>query len=481
MSIGPAKLSLLVFPAFLAGCSAVADYGSPEAGFSLVKGRVAEASGHQSVWVQSKEQAATVAAEVQSLLQRKTVDADTAVQIALLNNKGLQAAYAEMGDTAADAWQAALLPNPKLSVGVVGVGTPGLEAFKSVEGVIASSILALATRPQRMEIADTQFRRAQLDAALKTLALAADTRKAWIRAVSAWETVGQLSKAQAAANGASALAQKLGETGAMTKEAQAREHVFFAELAGETAKARMEARLAKEELTRLMGLWGEQTAYRIPNQLAPLPPRLTNRDAIEGEALKRRIDLQMAKLDLEATARSGQLTEATRWVSDLDLVAGISTERSNDGGVIKADTTANTQLDFSIPIFDSGEARKRKAELAYLRAANLLAAKAVNVRSEARSAYEAYRSSYSIAVHYRSQVLPLRNKIEEQSQLTYNGMISNTFEFLADSRAKVDSVLLSTNAKRDFRLAEVGVITAIYGGGTGSAAGEAQAPTGSGQ
>ena len=53
---------------------------------------------------------------------------------------------------------------------------------------------------------------------------------------------------------------------------------------------------------------------------------------------------------------------------------------------------AQAELEFAIPIFDTGKARMRKAELAYMRAANLLAEKAVNVRSETRSAYEAYRS-----------------------------------------------------------------------------------------
>lgn len=55
----------------------------------------------------------------------------------------------------------------------------------------------------------------------------------------------QLNQAQAAADAASELAQKLGETGAMTKGSQAREHVFYAELAGQAAKARLEARLAR--------------------------------------------------------------------------------------------------------------------------------------------------------------------------------------------------------------------------------------------
>ncbi len=116
----------------------------------------------------------------------------------------------------------------------------------------------------------------------------------------------------------------------------------------------------------------------------------------------------------------------------------------------------------------------RKSELAYMRAANLLAEKAVNVRSEARSTYEAYRSHYDIARHYRNNVVPLRTKVEEESLLTYNGMISNTFELLADTRDKINSTLLSVNAKRDFWLAEADLVPAIYGGGATKASAETE-------
>ena len=122
----------------------------------------------------------------------------------------------------------------------------------------------------------------------------------------------------------------------------------------------------------------------------------------------------------------------------------------------------------------------RKSELAYMRAANLLAEKAVNVRSEARSAYEAYRSNYDIARHYRNNVVPLRTKVEEESLLTYNGMITNTFELLTDTRDKINSILLSVNAKRDFWLAEANLAPAIYGGGATNASAETEVAAASG-
>ncbi|MGO7036957.1 TolC family protein [Rhizobium acaciae] len=470
--IGTRKLILaLAFPLALSGCVTGAEYSRKEAGFISVADKTATVTAKETVWIQNRNQARSAAAQVTSLLARtKTIDAETAVQIALLNNKGLQAAYADLGDSAADAWQSTMFLNPTVAVGLTGIGTPGLEAFKTAEGAVVTNILALATKKRDIEIADTRFRQAQLNAAVRTLQLAADTRRAWINAVAAWENVGQLQRAQATADAASELAQKLGETGAMTKGAQAREHVFVAELAGETAKARLAARLTKEELTRLMGLWGSDLDYQVPNSLPSLPRAVVKRDTIEAEALRNRIDLQVAKLELEATARSYGLTEATRYVTDLEILTGLETEREIEDGDKKVDTTGFAELEFAIPIFDTGKARMRKAELGYMRAANELAEKAVNVRSEARSAYEAYRSNYDIARHYRNSVVPLRTKVEEQSLLTYNGMISNTFELLTDTRDKINSILLSVNAKRDFWLAEADLAPAIYGGGATQAA-----------
>lgn len=474
--IGTTRLiAALAFPLALSGCVTGADYSRKGAGFTAVANKTAIVTAKETVWIQNQDQARSAAAQVKDLLARtKPLDVETAVQIALLNNKGLQAAYADLGDSAADAWQSTMFINPTVSIGTTGIGTPELQAFKTIEGMITTNILALATKNRDMAIADTRFRQAQLIAAVKTLQVAADTRRAWIGAVASWENVGQLQHAQATADAASELAEKLGETGAMAKGAQAREHVFVAELAGETAKARLSARLAKEELTRLMGLWGSDLDYQVPNSLPPLPKSVVRRDTIEAEALRNRIDLQIAKLDLEATARSYGLTEATRYVTDLEILTGFETEREIEDDETKTRTTAQVELEFAIPIFDTGKARMRKSELAYMRAANLLAEKAVNVRSEARSTYEAYRSHYDIARHYRNNVVPLRTKVEEESLLTYNGMISNTFELLADTRDKINSTLLSVNAKRDFWLAEADLAPAIYGGGATKASAETE-------
>jgi outer membrane protein TolC len=464
-------------PAVIAGCatSATGDVTNPTAGFSMVAARTGAVTGKQAVWVQSTEETRAVSSRVKNLVRKKTINADIAVQAALLNNRGLQAAYADIGLSAADVWQEKLLVNPRIGIGISGVGIG-----RTVESAVTSNILALITRPRRVAVADARFRQAQMRAAEETLRLAADTRRAWISNVSASETVGYLNQAKAAADAASELAKKLGETGALPKAGQAREHAFYAELSAEVARARLDARLAKEELTRLMGLWGSDVDYQVPNALPALPKGAKAKRAIEAEALRNRVDLEVAMLELEALARSYGLTEATRYLTDLELMTGVEVEKEEEDGSEKNITSGAFELEFVIPVFDTGKARMRQAELSYMRAANLLAQKAVDIRSEARGAYDAYRSSYDIARHYRNNVVPLRKKIEEESLLTYNGMITNTFELLADIRAKIDADVLALRAKRDFWLADVDLGTAVHGGGAAGAggSGEAAAATG---
>ena len=458
----------------LAGCASsddIARYSTPGSGFETVVEVTSRATGKQPVLVQNNAETQAIHSRVSAMVRGKRISADTAVQVALLNNKRLQAVYAEIGIAGAEAWQQTMLPNPRVSLGVFGIGAPDLNTYRSIEGMVASNILAMATMRSRVALADARFRQAQLRAAEETLRLAGETRRAWINAVAAFETVAYLNQAQVTADAASELAERLGESGALPKAGQAREHAFFAELSGQRAQAKLAAELAKEELTRLMGLWGSDINYFVPDALPPLPRKVAHRQAIEREALERRIDLQVAQLELEARAQSQRLTEGMRYVSDIDLLSGFEVEREREEDGTKTILTGQAEIEFVIPIFDSGKARMRKAELSYLQAANLLAERAVNVRSEARAAAKAFSATYKIARHYRNSVLPLRTTIEEEALLTYNGMITNTFELLADTRAKTNAALLAVNSKRDFWLADANLVAAIYGGGAGAGSG----------
>jgi outer membrane protein TolC len=467
--MGILKMTVVVLPLALGACATTLPTGitAPGAGFGLVASRTQASIGKRSVWLQNASQAQQVARDVHTMTHRKTISADTAVQVALLNNRGLQASYAGIGVSAAEVWQQATPENPIVSVGLIGIGAPELGLFSALESVVAVNLLDAPTRRRRVAVAQADYQRAQMQAVVDTLTLAAQTRRAWIDAVAAFETVALLNQAAKTADASSELAAQLGRTGALNRAGQAREQVFDAELAAQAAEARLAAASAKEELTRLMGLWGTEVDYFVPDALPSLPGSLRSTAGLEARALQNRVDLEVARLSLAATASAYGLTDATRVLTDLEVIAGAELEREAEDGDIEEEVLPQVELEFQIPIYDSGKARLRKAELSYLQAANMLAEMAVAVRSEARDAETQYRGTYAIARQYRDVVLPLRRIIDEESLLANNGMITSTFELLADVREGLGSQLDAAEAKHQFWLAAAGLETAIYGGNAG--------------
>ena len=212
MTVPRRLTSLIAIPGIallLAGCVSAEQaglYADPKAGFSTVSAQASVATrGKQSVWIQNQEQAQENANRVHALIHKKKISADTA-QVALLNNKGLQAAYAELGLSAAEAWQQTMLQNPTVSVGMLGISAPGPGLFRAIEGMIANNLLSLATQKRRVETADTRFRQAQMRAVVETLKLANETRRAWITRYQRSKLV-YLKQAQVAADAASELAK----------------------------------------------------------------------------------------------------------------------------------------------------------------------------------------------------------------------------------------------------------------------------------
>ena len=72
-----------------------------------------------------------------------------------------------------------------------------------------------------------------------------------------------------------------------------------------------------------------------------------------------------------------------------------------------------------------------QAEQTYLRAANLLAEKAVNVRSEVREARDALISARDAAEYYEKVLLPQRQRVLRETLLHYNAMQKSSYELLA--------------------------------------------------
>ena len=439
-------MAVLIAAAVLGGCASF----SPDGGFAAIEKTAKNRLGKDVQWARSDADQDNIARRVTELLS-KPLTVDDAVQLALLNNRGLQATFQELGIGEAEFVQAGRLPNPGFSFGRMSRGDE-----REIERGLHFNIARLIAMPFIGQMEVRRFEQTKGMVAMSVLSLAADTRKAYYNALAAEESVRYMRQVKLTADSSAELARRMEQVGNFNKLQRAREQVFYADASLNLARAEQAQRATRERLTRLLGAWGAQTQFALPERLPDLPKDAMELPDIERVALAQRLDVLGAKLAAEQTARNLGLTRTTRFVNVLEL--GLLRNSSNE-----LPTQRGWEIGVELPLFDWGGARVAKAEAVYMQTVHRAAETAVNARSEVREAYTGYRSAYDIARHQRDEVVPLNQRIAEENQLRYNGMLIGVFEMLADARTQIASVNTSIQALRDFWLAQADLDMALIG------------------
>jgi Outer membrane efflux protein len=438
--------ALLVSASVLGGCASF----SPDGGFAPVEQTARERLGKDLRWSKTQTDQDMIDQRVGELLSRP-LSVDDAVQVALLNNRGLQASFQELGIAEAEVVQAGRLANPGFSFGRSSKGDE-----REIERGIHYNLARLLARPLIGPMEARRFAQKQGMVSMSVLSLAADTRKAYYEALAGEQAVRYLRQVKQAADASNELARRMEQVGNFNKLQRAREQVFFADASLNLARAEQAQRATRERLTRLLGLWGDQTRFTLPDRLPELPPAAQDLPDIERVAMAQRLDVQAARLAAEQTARNLGLTKTTRFINVLEL--GVTRNSSNE-----APTQRGWEVGFELPLFDWGGARVARAEAVYMQTVHRAAETAINARSEVREAYTAYRSAYDIARYQRDEVVPLNQRIAEENLLRYNGMLIGVFELLADARSQIASVHGAIQAQRDFWIAQADLDMALIG------------------
>jgi outer membrane protein TolC len=432
--------------AALAGCVSLSD----DARFSAVERAVKERTGVDTRWARTDDDANTVRGRVKELVA-KPLGPTEAVQIALLNNPGLQASYAEVGIAEADLVQASRWRGPTFSFARLRRGDE-----VEIERGVFFDVLGLLTIPLSTRAGESRLQATQSRAAAEALRLALETRKAWFQAVAAQEGAKYMAQVKESAETSAELARRMAEVGNFPKLTQAREQAFYAEATTQLARARHGATAARERLGRLMGLWGEELAFQLPERLPDLPKAVREGGDLEAQAIAQRLDVQAARSDADSLARSLGLSKATRFVDLLE----VGLQNNSETGLPRQ---RGWEIEVGLPIFDFGGARVARAERQYMQAVNRTVEVAIGARSEVREAYSSYRTAFDVAKHYRDEIVPLRKRISEEVLLRYNGMLTSVFELLADSRDQVAAVNGYIESLRDFWIAESDLQMALTG------------------
>jgi outer membrane protein TolC len=447
----PQRLAVALSAMLLSGCATF----SGDGGFSAVAQATQERIGQQGKVLRNDADRQALAELLQQKL-KQPLTADDAVQIALLNNRGLQATYWSLGIAEADLVQAGRLQNPAFGYKHTQGG-----GETAIERTLGFNLVSLITAPLASRIEGRRFEQAKLAVADEALKVAADTRRSYFEAVAAAHALEYAQQVRDAAEAGAELGQRMQKAGNWSKLDAAREQTFHSEALAEAVRAGKQANASREKLARLLGLTGPGAsggAFALPPHLPELPAAPRDLADTEQAAMRNRLDVQAAKLETEHTASSLGLTRGTRFINVLELAA----VRESASGQPRE---RGYEITLEIPLFDWGSARVARAEAVYMQSVNRLAETAANAQSEARESYQDYRASYELAKHYRDSVIPLRRQLAQETLLRYNGMLASTFELLADSREQATAVRAYIDALKEFWVAETNLDAAMGGKG----------------
>ena len=445
---GPLLIAICLGIAITAGCTTV----SPEAGFGEVSRLASQRLGQRVHWNTDTPEDAKVAESVRALLKEE-LTAEAAVQVALLNNRDLQATYEDLGVAQAALVQAGLLSNPVLAGNYkFGIGGPGPEA----EGDLVMNFLEIFYLPLRKRVAKADFEAAKLRVTLAVMDLAHETRIQFYE-VQAGEQMLEMRHQVVEATGASLdLAERLHRAGNIRDLDLDNERALHSQARLDLAEAEAAVRRNREQLNGMMGLWGENTLLKIPARLPEIAQDEITSESLEQRAITQSLDLAVVRQRMESAARTVGLARATALFPDLDL--GPAGKREVDGNWL-----LGPALSLPLPFFDWGRAKVAAAEAELRRGREHYFALAVQVRSAVRAAWDQLQAARSRALFYRNIMLPLRHRTVEESQLEYNGMQIGAFQLLQAKQQEIDAGREYLAALRDYWAARAGLEQILNG------------------
>lgn len=419
--------------------------GAPpkDAGFADVQRLVGERIDKDLAWKRGDPEDAEVDRRVRALLAHE-LSADEAVQVALLNNASLQAVYEDLGVSQAEVVQAGLLHNPVFAASARFPDKP--PSGTNLEFSVVQDFLDVLMLPARKDLAARQFEAEKLRVADAVLTVAAEARTAYYTLQAAMQTRAVMREIADAAEASHELAQRMADAGNTSELMLVSERALYEQSMVDVARAEAEILASRERLTTLMGLWGPDLAWTIPARLPDLPAQDPALERIESIAIAHRLDLAAAGRDVEVRAQALGLIRDWRWIASVEL--GVSSERDTDGQWMTGPAIA-----LELPIFDQRQAGIARAEALLRRSEQRLRALAIEIRSQARAVSDRMTIARDVAEHYRSVLVPLRERIVSLTMERYNYMLVGVAEALAARREQSAAYRGAIESVRDYWIA----------------------------
>ena len=440
-------------PLVLVGCTST----NPKAAFDDVGKHVTSHTGYDVRWMHDDVTRDEIEETVGAMLQ-SNLNAQSAVAIALLNNRALQAGFESIGISQADLAQASRLRNPQFS-GFWRFPTHG-STVVNAEYSLAQDFIDLLALPARKKIAARNLEATKLRMAHEVLNLANETQSAFYTVQARQQLTNRLTIIVEVNEAAADIAKRQHDAGNITDLELENQQAVYAQSRLDLARAAAQVRADRERLNRLLGLWGKQTAWQIADPLPGLPDQELPLENLEALAASHRFDLEAARGEVVNVLAALKLKKSVRWIPAANL--GVNAEHDLDHSWV-----IGPSIDLELPLFDQGQPELARLSAEYRRAQRNLEALAVNIRSEVREARDALITARDAVEYFNKVLLPQRQRILRETLLQYNAMQKSNFELLAAKEREQLAEREAIEALRDYWITSAQLERAVGGRLTG--------------
>jgi cobalt-zinc-cadmium efflux system outer membrane protein len=415
------------------------------AGYDNVR-NVVSRTGHEVSWHRVGGER-HVGEQARSLLAAP-LTADTAVKAALLNNADLQATLEEIGVARADFRRALRLPNPTAEGGVQF----GHED-STVELGLSQDISEIILLPMRHGAAEAEFAAVQFEVAGRTMDFILEVRKAFYGYVADQQVLELRKTVRDALQASATAAEEIHRAGNMTDLDLSSQRVLYEEARVSYSSAETALASSRERLNALLGLSGKNTSWRVDERL--LDPEDAQTDVLEDRAVERSVELATIRQRFKAAAKRVELARVRGWMPELK--AGVAFERE------QGEWATGPIAEIELPIFYQGQAEVSRAEAEMRREDQRYSGMSVRVRAALRAARVRVNTARERAVQLKNVVLPMRERILNETQLQYNAMSASVFQLLIARRDQIEAGRSYVEALREYWLANADLEQVLAG------------------
>ena len=393
--------------------------------------RLEEATGsftdQEILWEQSDEDEQKIQEEIDKILSDNILTESEAVKMTLINNRGLQSTFEEIGISKADLVQAGLFHNPSLGIffrfPFEGDGTN----MELEGGFILSDLWQMPFRKKvasaRMDAVIMEVSEAVLDAFVKAKMAYSDVYYLNLK-------MNEVQKIFKESKKISEETERRRNFGFLSELDVSMAQSMLSNVEMELAEAEAEANMAKVRLDRILGIGLKHSGYEIKAEASEIPEIPDIKDLLQY-AMEHRPDIQIARLRIKEAERALKL-EKTIILKDLD--ANVSYEKDIEGSEV-----FGPGIDLQIPIFDQNRASIARTKYILHKAKKDLQALEGQIKEEILLDLERinlYRIKIGI---YEEKTIPLNQKAMEYAGKWVGAMQLNRLYLLETQKELLQS------------------------------------------